>query len=117
MDSVLTLSLVILFLPLLAFVILMVLGKAKTPTDYVIDPNEHAAHEPHAHGSPADEHTADHVQHAVDTPHDAVGHAGHHYEFNVTKPRGPWTEADQKRAYRLSWIGTGIMGLCLALSI
>jgi len=130
MDSILTLSLVILFLPLLGFVIQLVLGKMKTPVDYVVDPHENPAHhDPHDHAHPenvADLHTSDHTQPAVDAPHDVAGHvthdahtahADHHYDYVVTKRRGPWTEADQKRAYSLSWISTAIMGLCLVLSL
>lgn len=126
MDTRLLLSLVILVLPLLGFVLQLVLGKMKTPADYVVDPHEHGSHDHGHHGNPADQHTADHSQHAVDHPHEVAAHvthdvhtAGHdaHYDYVVTKRRGPWTEADQKRAYSLSWISTFIMGICLALSL
>jgi len=121
MDSVLQLSIVILLLPFVGFVVQLVLGKAKTPADYVIDPHESAHHDHDAHGNVADAHTADHTQHAVDVPHEPAAHApshgDHHYTYHVTKRRGPWTDADQTRAYRLHWIATAIMGICLALSI
>src|SRR5688500_943382 len=141
MDSVLTISLVILVLPLVAFVIQLWLGKMKTPLDYVVDPHENAHHDHDVHGNVADAHTSDHTQHAVDVPHkgghdphDIDAHAGHahmpasdaaathaahdhHYAYHVTERRGPWTNGDQKRAYSLAWVATAIMGVCLALAI
>jgi NADH-quinone oxidoreductase subunit L len=120
MDSVLTLSLVILVLPLVGFVIQLALGKMKTPVDYVIDPHEHPHHDHDHHGNVADAHTADHTQHAVDAPHEpAHAHAAsdHHYAYHVTERRGPWTDADQRRAYSVQWIATAIMGVCLALAL
>jgi NADH-quinone oxidoreductase subunit L len=121
MDSVLTLSLVILVLPLVAFVIQLALGKMKTPVDYVIDPHENPAHDHDHHGNVAEAHTADHTQSAVDVPHEPAhaSHAAgdHHYDYHVTERRGPWTDTDQRRAYSLQWVATAIMGLCLALSI
>lgn len=126
MSTTLTLSLVILVLPLVGFAIQLILGKMKTPVDYVIDPHEHADHDHGHHGNPADAHTADHTQHAVDSPVHAVAHVSvdehthhgdAHYDYVVTEKRGPWTEADQKRAYGLSWISTAIMGICLALAL
>jgi len=126
MDTRLLVSLVILLLPLLGFVVQLVLGRMKTPTDYVIDPHENPGHDHGHHGNPADLHTADHTQTVVDDPHEAHGHvtyevhtAGHdaHYEYVVSKRRDSWTEADQKRAYGLSWISTLIMGICLVLAI
>src|SRR5690349_8685311 len=125
-DLVLTISLVILVLPLVGFVIQLLLGKMRVPADYVIDPHENPHHDHGHHDNPADAATADHTQHAVDVPHDAAhavhatddAHAGHgahdtghgahdvHYDYTVTDTRGPWTERDQNRAYRLSWIST-----------
>jgi NADH-quinone oxidoreductase subunit L len=124
-DLVLTISLVILVLPLVGFVIQLLLGKMRVPADYVVDPHENAAHDHGHHDNPADAATADHTQHAVDVPHEAhVVHAtddahGHdvHYDYTVVDTRGPWTERDQNRAYRLSWISTFVMGICLLLSI
>ncbi|MEP7218620.1 MAG: NADH-quinone oxidoreductase subunit L [Bacteroidota bacterium] len=126
MDIRLTLSLVILVLPLFGFAVQLILGKMKTPSDYVVDPHENPAHDHGDHANTADAHTADHTQPAADAPHDAVGtvmhdthtaQSDHHYDFVVTKQRGEWTPADQKRAYSLSWISTAIMGICLALAI
>src|SRR5690606_18886720 len=106
MDTRLLVSLVILLLPLLGFVVQLVLGRMKTPTDYVIDPHENPGHDHGHHGNPADLHTADHTQTVVDDPHEAHAHvtyevhtAGHHahYEDVVSKRRDSWTEADQKR--------------------
>lgn len=98
MDIRLTLSLVILVLPLLGFIVQMVLERTRRPDDYVVDHDSHDSHDDH------DSHSA----------HDAHGH---HYAYTVTKRRGAWTESDQKRSYRLTWISTAIMGICLALSI
>src|SRR2546430_2054107 len=101
-NLILTLSLVILFLPLGGFIIQMVLGrKLKTPLDYVVDPQENPAHDHGAHDNVADALTADHTQHAVDMPHEHVAHGSGdvhdvHYEYVVTKQRGVWSEADQK---------------------
>jgi NADH-quinone oxidoreductase subunit L len=126
MDIKLTLSLVILVLPLVGFAIQLILGKMKRPDDYVVDPHEHADHDHGHHGNPADAHTADHTQHGSDSPVHAAAHvtveehtahSDAHYDYVVTKKRGPWTESDQRRAYSLSWISTIIMGICLALSL
>ncbi len=125
-TSVLTLSLVILFLPLLGFIIQLLAGRTRTPLDYVADPHESAGHDRADHGNPADAATADHTQHAADDPQSAVAHiavdhhtahADHHDEYLIAGSRGPWTESDQRRAYRLSWISTAIMGICLALAV
>ena len=125
-TSVLTLSLVILFLPLLGCVIQLLAGRMKTPLHYVTDPHESPAHDGGAHANPADARTADHTQHGHDDPraiaaridleeHDE--HRDEHHRYVVTRRRGHWTDADQRRAWRLSWVSTAIMGICLALSL
>src|SRR5438477_5287491 len=101
--NILTISLVILFLPLLGFVIQLVAGKTKTAAEYVVDPHENPAHDLSLHENPADARTADHTQAAIDLPHEHVAHGsidtpGVHYEYVVTKQRGLWSDSDQKRA-------------------
>ncbi len=102
MDILLFLSLLILALPLLGFVVQMTFGRTRTPADYVIDPHENPAHHPGPHGNPADLHTAG---------DDA------HYRLRATGPRAPWSDRDQRRAFRLSWISTAIMGACFLLAL
>jgi len=125
-TSVLTLSLVILFLPLLGFIIQLVAGRTRTPLDYVADPHENPGHDRSHHGNPADAATADHTQLDADNPRSVAAHIAvdhhtahddHHDEYLIAGSRGPWTESDQRRAYRLSWVSTAIMGACLALAI
>jgi NADH-quinone oxidoreductase subunit L len=125
-TSVLTLSLVILFLPLLGFIAQLLVGRMRTPLDYVADPHENPAHDGGPHGNPADAATADHAQRGHDDPVTTAagividehrGDVDRHREYLVTRRRGHWTDADQRRAWRLSWISTAIMGLCLALSL
>lgn len=109
MDSILNISLIILILPFVGFIFQMIVGKMKRPNDYVVDPH---AHDDHHHGHDSGHHGDD-------------NHGGHHHDSHghgelrpiVPDIRGPWTEADQKRAYALTWVSTAIMGLCLALSL
>ncbi|MBL0333689.1 MAG: NADH-quinone oxidoreductase subunit L [Chlorobiota bacterium] len=104
MNSVLNISLIILILPFVGFILQLILGKMKKPSDYIIDP-----HDTHHAGHNEGEHHA-HSEHSTDE---------HHGELRLTVPeiRGPWTQSDQTRAYKLTWISTGIMGICLALSL
>ncbi len=126
MDIRLLLSLLILLLPLLGFVLQLILGRSRTPLDYIIDPHENPLHAPGPHGNPADLQTADHSQPALDDPYVVQGRveiethtAGHdaHYQIRVVRRREPWSDADQRRARGLSWISTAIMGACFLLSL
>jgi hypothetical protein len=92
----------------------------------VADPHESPAHDPGPHGNPADLRTADHTQPALDDPHSLRGTADlqshtadsdSQYRIRAVERRGAWTEADQRRAFRLSWISTAIMGICFLLSL
>ncbi len=104
-----TLSLVILLLPLLGFLLQLLLGRMRVPLDYAADPHESPAHQP-PDGGIAGARTSDHSQPATDVPH-----AGAHHP--PAPSRAPWSDRDQRRAYRLSWISTGLAGVALLLAI
>ena len=126
MDIRLLLSLVILGLPLLGFVVQMILGRMKTPADYLVDPHESPAHEPGPHGNPADLHTADHTQPAVDDPYTSQGtvdirtHTADSdvgYRIEVPGGAGHGARPISAAPSGLSWISTAIMGVCVLLAL
>lgn len=109
MDAqlVLTVSLVIFVLPLAGSLIQLLFGRMKVPVDYMVDPHESPDFGSVDGGNVADVMTSDHTQRTVDLPHGAE-----HGALRSLR-RGLWSDADQRRAIRLSWIATGIIGLCL----
>ncbi len=121
LDTILLLSLLILLLPLAGFVFQLVVGRMKTPSDYVVDPHENP---PVSYDvdNPADEQTAIHAQSALDEPLEDSVHGnfdapGLHLEVAVARGRGEWTDRDQRRAYRLTWVSTGIVAVGLVLAL